>query len=222
MKAMILAAGRGERMRPLTDHTPKPLLLAGGKPLIVHHIEKLKAAGYHDLVVNTHHLAHQISTSLGDGSRWGVSIRYSHEHPQALETAGGIHKALPLLGNERFLVINGDVWCSHDLEPPAMNSDQLAHLILVDNPAHNPNGDFGLESGQINNQRRCTFSGIGWYRPSLFRALAPGPAALGPLLREQAAKGFIGGELFKGKWMDIGTPERLEQLNESLNNQAQN
>jgi N-acetyl-alpha-D-muramate 1-phosphate uridylyltransferase len=172
---MILAAGRGERMRPLTDHTPKPLLRAGGRPLIEHHLLRLHAAGYDDVIINLAHRGEQIQGHLGDGSQLGLSIRYSRE-AEALETGGGIRRALPLLGDGMFLVINGDVWCDHCLSPPHLAANDLAHLVLVDNPEHNPDGDFALEQGRVRESglERFTFSGIGWYRPELFRAHADG------------------------------------------------
>lgn len=218
MKAMILAAGRGERMRPLTDHTPKPLLEAGGKALIVHHIERLAAAGFRELVINHAHLGGLIEARLGDGACWGVSIAYSHE-PKALETGGGIFKALPLLGSEPFLVLNGDVWTDldfgrlHGLEP-----DGLAYLILVDNPEHNPKGDFALSQGRISSEGsdRLTFSGIGVYRPELFANCEASAFPLAPLLRGAMVEGLVGGEHFRGHWLDIGTPQRLLDLDCSL------
>ena len=216
MKAMILAAGRGERMRPLTDQTPKPLLEAGGKPLIVHHIERLRSAGYEELVINTHHLGAQVIEALGDGSHWGVRIQYSPESPIALETAGGIGHALPLLGNDVFLVINGDVWCDHDLTSVSLDSNSVAHLVLVPNPEHNPRGDFDLNKHQLTNNKRYTFSGIGWYRPELFKGYGDAPAPLAPLLREAIDAGRVNGEVHCGEWMDIGTPERLQQLDQLL------
>lgn len=223
MRAMILAAGRGERMRPLTDHTPKPLLQAGGKPLIVWHIERLVAAGISHLVINHAHLGLQIEQALGDGSRYGARIRYSDEG-SALETAGGIAYALPLLGNEPFAVVNGDIWCDYDFgrlhqhAAALRDGDDLAHLVLVDNPAHNPKGDFGLSADRITDHPpRLTFSGIGIYKPALFKNIPRGTkAALAPLLREQIAPGRVSGEHHPGRWMDIGTPERLAELDNFL------
>ncbi|MCL4112504.1 UNVERIFIED_CONTAM: hypothetical protein GTU68_039414 [Idotea baltica] len=226
MKAMILAAGRGERMRPLTDHTPKPLLEVGGKPLIEWHIEHLKKAGFLDIVINIAWLGNQIPEVLGDGSRFGVNLVYSDEQNSgALETAGGIVKALPLLceesSNEPFLVVNGDVWCDFPYSNinPLKNED-LAHLILVNNPEHNPNGDFELEldNSRLNEEgsNKQTFSGIGYYHPKLFNTLEAGKRPLAPLLREQMRNNKISGELFTGDWRDIGTPERLDDLNLSL------
>jgi N-acetyl-alpha-D-muramate 1-phosphate uridylyltransferase len=217
---MILAAGRGERMRPLTDHTPKPLLRAGGKPLIVHHIERLAAAELRDIVINYAHLGGQIEDALGDGSKLGVRIRYSPEG-QALETGGGIFRALPLLGPGPFLVINGDVWTDIDLAGIGLAPGDLAHLVLVDNPPHHPQGDFVLRNGRVladgpDSTPRLTFSGIGVYRPELFAGCTPGAFPLAPLLRSAMARGLVGGTRHSGIWIDIGTPERLGSLEEML------
>ncbi len=223
MKAMILAAGRGERMRPLTDHTPKPLLQAGGKPLIVWHIERLVRAGIADLVINHAHLGLHIEQALGDGSRFGARIRYSDEGT-ALETAGGIAFALHLLGDQPFAVVNGDIWCDYDFtRMPALaaqmqRSQDNLHLVLVDNPEHHPNGDFGLHGARVTDTApRLTFSGIGLYRPELFAHIARGTRApLAPLLREQIAAGKAGGEHHRGLWIDVGTPQRLDELDKRL------
>lgn len=217
MKAMILAAGRGERMRPLTDHRPKPLLVAGGKPLIRHHIEQLAAAGIRELVINHAHLGAQIEAALGDGSGFGVEIRYSPEE-QALETGGGIFRALPLLGPEPFLVVNGDVWTDVELGGLAISSADLAHLVLVDNPPHNPQGDFALIEGRVQSEgtSRLTFSGIGLYRPELFDGQTPGAFPLAPLLRRAMAEGRVSGRYHDGHWFDVGTPERLTALDDWL------
>ncbi len=216
---MILAAGRGERMRPLTDHTPKPLLQVGGKPLIVWHIEKLAAAGFREIVINHAHLGAQIEAALGNGHQFGVSIRYSPE-AEALETAGGIANALPLLGGEPFLVVNGDVFSEIDFAGMnKLKNDDLAWLLLVDNPEHNPRGDFALEDDRVIGQgpTMYTFSGIGIYRPALFEGVVRGSKAkLAPLLRTAMASGKVGGELYSGRWMDIGTPERLTELDRIL------
>lgn len=217
---MILAAGRGERMRPLTDHTPKPLLPVGGKPLIVWHIERLAAAGFSELAINHAHLGKRIEATLGDGSRWKVSIAYSDEGT-ALETAGGIANALPLLGAEAFVVVNGDVYCDYDFGRLKAHDlgDDLAYLVLVANPEHHPKGDFSLEAGRVGEggEPRFTFSGIGLYRPELFADIPPGtPAKLAPLLRAAMAQGKVGGELFTGRWLDIGTPQRLAELDAEL------
>ena len=225
MKAMILAAGRGERMRPLTDHCPKPMLFAGGKPLIVWHIERLARAGIRELVINHAHLGHMLEERLGDGSEWGVSIRFSPE-TEALETAGGIANALPLLGDAPFLVVNGDVYCALDYATfvaralMRFTQGRLAHIALVDNPPHHPEGDFALDaSGQVlaDGGSRLTFSGIGVYRPSLFAAVERGSKArLAPLLHTAIRNNQLSGEHFRGRWEDIGTPERLAALDAEL------
>ncbi len=215
---MILAAGRGERMRPLTDRTPKPLLPVAGKPLIVWHLERLARAGIRDIVINHAHLGDQIEALLDDGTAWGVSIRYAGEPPGALETAGGIANALPLLSNDSFLVVNGDIWCDLDFATlPALADHDLAHLVLVPNPGHNVSGDFALDRGRVRDlpgvPRRLTFAGIGIYRPALFAAVARGqPAKLAPLLREAMASDRVSGKTHTGRWVDVGTPERLAAL----------
>ena len=217
MKAMILAAGRGERMRPLTDLLPKPLLAAGGKPLIVHHIEKLAAAGVTQLVINHAWLGHKLVAALGDGSALGVSIHWSAEE-SALETAGGIVQVLPLLGSEPFLVINGDTWL--DLDYRALVNqplgDDLAHLWLVPNPPQHPQGDFSLQAGRVLDTPALTFSGVGLYHPAAFAGLPCGARKLAPLLRDWMAQGRVGGSLLAGEWRDIGTVDRLRELDEQL------
>ncbi len=217
MKAMILAAGRGERMRPLTDSTPKPLLCAGGKPLIVYHLEALAAAGFDSVVINHAHLGEQIERALGDGSRYGVAIHYSAEE-LALETGGGIFRALPQLGNSPFVVINGDVWCDYPYERLRHVAVKKAHLVMVDNPPQHPEGDFVLNQGQVHDGsgNRLTFSGIGLYHPSLFAGCQDGAFPLAPLLRDAMQAGEVSGEYYQGQWFDIGTPERLMQLDERL------
>jgi MurNAc alpha-1-phosphate uridylyltransferase len=226
MKAMILAAGRGERMRPLTDVTPKPLLTVGGKPLIVWHIENLARAGFRELVINHAHLGDRIEAALGDGSRFGVSIRYSPE-AEALETAGGIANALPLLGEGPFAVVNGDVFCDCDFARLAGMLRQMAerpdgpaaYLLLVDNPGHHPEGDFALAGGKIleHGEQMLTFSGIGVYLPALFAGIPAGSKAkLAPLLRTWMAHGQVAGEHYRGRWVDVGTPERLAALDREL------
>lgn len=223
MLAMILAAGRGERMRPLTDHTPKPLLQAGGKSLIVWHIERLVRAGITDLVINHAHLGKQIEQALGDGSQFGATIRYSDEG-SALETAGGIAFALHLLGEQPFAVVNGDVYCDYDFShlphcaAALANSEDGAHLVLVDNPEHNLKGDFGLQGARITDTPpKFTFSGIGLYKPQLFAGIQRGiKAPLAPLLREQIAAGKVSGEHHRGVWVDVGTPQRLHELDLQL------
>lgn len=218
---MILAAGRGERMRPLTDRTPKPLLPVAGKPLIVWHIERLARAGFHELVINHAHLGDEIEALLGDGDAWNVAIRYSAEPAGALETAGGIAHALPLLGPEPFLVVNGDVFCDWDFARAreALAADKLAHLVLVDNPPHHPAGDFTLTQDAVGlgDTARLTFAGIGVYRPALFADIVRGNVApLAPLLRDAIAAGQVSGERHAGRWVDVGTPERLTALDIDL------
>lgn len=225
---MILAAGRGERMRPLTDHTPKPLLQVGGKPLIVWHIERLCAAGFTHIVINHAHLGQQIEDALGNGAALGVSIVYSREGT-ALETAGGIATALPLMDAEVFPVVNGDVYTEFDFsrlaEPMARlaaGPDQM-HLVLVDNPPQHPNGDFVLDGDRVQrgeaSPARLTFSGVGVYHRALFdQTVAGEKAPLAPLLFQAIDAGQASGEYFGGRWVDVGTPERLQQLDESLRN----
>jgi len=214
--AMILAAGRGERMRPLTDHTPKPLLKVHDKPLIVWHIERLKKAGITQLVINHAHLGEQIEKTLGDGSSLGVSISYSPEDI-ALETGGGIARALPLLGEQPFLVVNGDVWTDINYSELALSEDDLASLVLVNNPSHNPNGDFALNNDRVTSDgaNKLTFSGVGLYQPSLFVAQPGERFPLAPLLREAMSLSKVSGFHHRGVWMDIGTPERLAEINAS-------
>lgn len=217
---MILAAGRGERMRPLTDTLPKPLLAVGGKPLIVWTIERLAGAGFRDIVVNHAHLGAVLEAALGDGARHGVRIAYSREG-EALETAGGIAKALPLLGDAPFVVVNGDIYCELDPAPLAgvLGNDADAHLVMVENPPQHPRGDFALSGGRIANTgaELLTFAGIGVYRPALFRHIVPGARApLAPILRAAADAGRASGERFAGRWVDVGTPERLAALDAAL------
>jgi MurNAc alpha-1-phosphate uridylyltransferase len=247
MRAMILAAGRGERMRPLTDSCPKPLLPAGGRPLIAWHLERLARAGVRDVVINHAWLGERLEAALGDGTAWGVRIRWSAE-TEALETAGGIVQALPLLGDEPFLVINGDVWCDWDpgrartLAHRLRALDWLAWCVLVDNPPHHPHGDFTLADGRLvvdaaaagprqgatpagaasaGAAPRLTFAGIGVYAPALFAGIAAGSRApLAPLLRAAAGEGRAGAERHLGRWVDVGTAERLEALDAQLRRSA--
>ena len=227
---MILAAGRGERMRPLTDRTPKPLLVVGGKSLIVWHIERLRSAGYNHVVINHAHLGEQIEAALGNGAAFGVSIEYSREI-SALETAGGIATALPLIDAEVFTVVNGDIYCEYDFSRLAEPLARLAaghgqaHLVLVDNPPHHPQGDFVLEGGRVTNAdipltphpARFTFSGIGVYHRALFAHTPAGEKApLAPLLRLAIDAGRVSGEHYAGRWEDVGTPARLNALDEEL------
>ena len=218
MKAMILSAGRGERMRPLTDTLPKPLLEVRGKPLIVHHIQRLAKNGFKEIVINIAHLGEKIPAALGDGSQWGVRLHYSDERQSgALESAGGIKKALKLLGEEPFLVVNGDIYCDYDFDVNFTLKDKLAHLILVPNPPHNPKGDFALKDNLLLNaaDTMYTFSGIGYYHPKLFDEVTLQKSPLAPLLRKFIAKSQISGEVFNKLWHDIGTPERLKEINEN-------
>lgn len=206
-------------MRPLTDHTPKPLLQAGGKPLIVWHIEKLAQAGFTEIVINHAHLGVQIEAALGDGSQFGVKIQYSPEQ-EALETAGGIANALPLLGEQPFLVVNGDIFCDYDLASiQPLTTGLLAWLVLVNNPEHNTTGDFALQGTTVTDEgyAKLTFSGIGVYHPQLFASVKRGSKAkLAPLLRLAMATHQVSGEHYPGRWMDIGTPERLAALDSAL------
>ncbi|MCW8906333.1 MAG: nucleotidyltransferase family protein [Sedimenticola sp.] len=213
--AMILAAGRGERMRPLTDQTPKPLLKVAGKPLIVYHLESLVEAGIRRFVINHAHLGEQIVDYLGDGSRWRVEIRYSAEPEGALETGGGIFNALPLLGPEPFWVVNGDIWTDYRFRLPVLPAGSLAHLVLVNNPPHHPDGDFLLRpGGRVDDAdgERLTYSGIGIYHPALFDGCSGGAFPLAPLLRDAMQRGEVSGEHHAGRWFDIGTPQRLAEL----------
>ena len=234
MKALIFAAGLGERMRPLTNATPKPLLEAGGKPLIAWHLERLAAAGVRDVVVNVSWLADRFPQVLGDGTRWGLRIAYSHEGPVPLETGGGMHHALPMLCGDTsaaFIAINGDIWTDFDFARLPSEPAGDAHLVLVDNPPHNPRGDFDLAaSGHVasDGDQRLTFAGIGVYRATLFNGwrevigAAPGADAspprfkLAPLLRAAMARGLVGGEHHGGRWTDVGTPARLSELDATL------
>lgn len=220
MRAMILAAGRGERMRPLTDTCPKPLLEVAHKPLIVWHIERLVASGVVDIVINHAHLGAQIEQALQSGAKWGARIQYSAE-TQALETAGGIAQALPILGTESFLVINGDIFCDINFAALAVHARTLspthaAHLMLVTNPTHHPTGDFSLDGTWVREDgiNKYTFSGVGAYHPSLFADVQRGQrAALAPLLRNAMRSNGVTGELHTGRWTDVGTPARLAELN---------
>ena len=224
MKAMILAAGRGERMRPLTDNIPKPLVTVKSKSLIVYHIERLVGAGIVDIIINHAHLGEKIEAALGDGSQWGAKIVYSPEPEGGLETAGGILQALPLLGDDPFIVVNGDVWTDYDFSALVALPlhDSLAHLVLVDNPKHHPAGDFYLSS-QAKVSEQCeagdssafTFSGISVLDPRLFHGVPVGRSKLAPLFRQAMRQNRVSGEYFAGDWQDVGTLERLECLNRS-------
>jgi len=218
MKAMILAAGRGERMRPLTDVTPKPLLKVGGDYLIAHHLNSLVAAGITEIVINHAWLGEQLEQALGDGRRYGAKIHYSAEGDVGLETAGGIKRALPLLGDEPFVVVNGDVWSDFEFSSLPSMPAGLAHLVLVDNPEFHPEGDFSLAQGDVRSDgaSKLTFSGIGVYRPELFDDVPDGRAPLAPLLRQAMVGGKVSGEHYCGGWVDVGTPQRLDELDEAL------
>lgn len=223
MKAMILAAGRGERMRPLTDTTPKPLLMAGGKPLITWHLERLASSGFRDVVINHAHLGAQIEATLGDGHAFGLNIAYSPEPPGALETAGGIAHALPLLGNEPFLVVNGDVWCDWDFRRAHALSERLAHLIFVDNPPQHADGDFCLDGDRVRYASErigptYTYAGTGVFSPRFFADVPDGTVMkLRPLLDAAIARRTLTGEHHTGRWVDVGTPQRLAELDRELN-----
>jgi len=220
MYAMILAAGRGERMRPLTDTLPKPLLCVNGKPLIVYHIEKLASLGVSDIVINQAWLGHKLPEKLGDGQRWGVNIHYIDEGNRALETAGGIKNALELIKGDCFIVVNGDVWSDFDfsLLPQMLPEQKLAHLIMVNNPTHNLAGDFAFEDTALRSDGadKYTFSGIGFYHRHLFELVTEEVAPLGPLLRLAMSDNKIEGQHHGGLWTDVGTPERLTNLDKSL------
>ncbi|HEV2607386.1 MAG TPA: nucleotidyltransferase family protein [Xanthomonadaceae bacterium] len=238
MKGLIFAAGKGERMRPLTERTPKPLLIAGGKPLIAWHLEKLAAIGVTDVVINTAWLAEQFPQTLGDGSHWGLRLHYSYEGAEPLETGGGMLHALPLLGSAPFLAINGDIWTDYDFASLPREPIGLAHLVLVNNPTQHPRGDFGVDvdgrlhpypdSPDFGALRALTFAGIGTYRPEVlddWRRLTKNPATVSdepprfstiPVLRERMLLGQVSWQQHMGAWSDIGTPQRLAQLDSAL------
>ncbi|WP_179990273.1 N-acetylmuramate alpha-1-phosphate uridylyltransferase MurU [Acinetobacter sp. YH1901141] len=223
MKAMILAAGMGNRMRPLTLHTPKPLLEVGGKPLIVWHIEKLQKIGVQEIVINTAWLGEKLADALGDGSQFGVKILWSHEG-EGLETAGGIINALPLLGNAPFILVNGDVWTTMDFAP-LLNlqlQDDLAHLVLVENPVQHPQGDFTLSENkaytfeQAQSGENLTYSGVAVMHPQMFVGLESGKRPLAPLLKQAMQQEKISAQKLQGVWVDVGTPERLNTLDQQI------
>lgn len=218
LKVMILAAGRGERMRPLSDTTPKPLLEVDGKPLIAHLIERLVRAGLRDLIINHSYLGEQIEQSLGTGGRYGARIIYSHEEGGGLETGGGIFKAMPLIESDPFAVINGDIWTDYPFERLPRSLTGLAHLVLVDNPPQHSRGDFSLLDGKVEatGKTRLTFSGIGVYARDMFAGCRPGKFPLAPLLRDAMGRGLVSGEHYNGVWRDIGTPQRLQELDQEL------
>ena len=226
MRAMLLAAGRGERMRPLTDTTPKPLLSVGGRPLIAYHLDALARGGVREVVINLSWLGAQIRAALGSGAAWGVHISYSEEGPVPLETGGGIFQALPLLGSEPFLVVNADVFTDFDPTTLRLEPQADARLVLVPNPPHHPRGDFGLESERVieraadaaaaSPQETFTYAGIGIYRPELFAGCRAGRFALLPLLQRAIAAGRLRGQLYRGGWLDVGSPARLAELDARL------
>ncbi len=217
MKAMILAAGLGTRMRPLTDQTPKPLLPVAGKPLIVWHLEALAAQGVAEVVINVSHRREQLMQALGQGEAWGLTIHWSVEE-QPLETAGGIIQALPWLGQQPFLLINGDVWWRPRWDLMQLAEGDLAHLLLVDNPVHHAQGDFMLCQGRVHEgeDSRLTFAGISLLSPDLFRGIMPGVHPLAPLLRQAIRAGLVSGHYYPGPWVDVGTPQRLQSLDQAL------
>lgn len=219
MKAMILAAGKGERMRPLTLHTPKPLVPVAGVPLIEYHLRALAAAGVKDVVINHAWLGAQIEEYLGNGAKWGLSINYSAEG-EPLETGGGIFKALPLLGDEPFALVNGDVWTEYNFSRLPQKPEGLAHLVLVDNPGHHGRGDFCLRQGQVSDgqddAQTLTYSGIAVIDPKLFEACEAGAFKLAPLLRQAMESGRVTGEHYNGHWVDVGTLERLAEVEQLI------
>lgn len=223
MKAMILAAGRGQRMRPLTDNQPKPLLSVAGKPLLTYHLEKLASAGVREVVINHAWKGEQIEQFVGDGSEWKLQVSFSPEPEGGLETAGGIIQALPLLGDEPFWVINGDIWTDWDYSelPKGLPDDMLAHLVMVDNPPHNADGDFAVKDGYLTEktQDSKTFAGIGLYRKTLLEPYPEGKHPLKPFFEKAMAERKVLASVMGGLWTDVGTPERLEQLNQQLGKQ---
>ena len=222
MKAMVLAAGFGNRLRPLTDHTPKPLLPIGGKPMIVHHLEKLAAAGFKEVVINLGHLGHKIPEALGDGSTWGLSIAYSDEGPAPLETGGGLTKALPLLGDEPFLLVNGDVWSDLDFStiPTSLAEDDLATLYLVPKPEWREKADFSLSKWRVVESEipEYLYAGIALYHPKILDEAKVEKFSIVPRLKSAISKNLVGGILFSGEWDDVGTPDRLSSLQSKYGN----
>ena len=216
MKAMLLAAGYGNRLRPLTDHTPKPLVSVGGKPLIVHHLEKLAKAGFRDVVINLGHLGAKIPEALRDGSSWGLSIAYSDEGPEPLETGGGLTKALPLLGDEPFAVVNGDVWCDLDFStiPQTLPRGDLATLYLVPKPDWRKRGDFSISQSRVveTDSPEFLYAGIAIYHPNILEGAKVEKFSIVPRLKDAISRNLVGGILFDGEWDDVGTPERLSGL----------
>jgi MurNAc alpha-1-phosphate uridylyltransferase len=221
VKAMILAAGRGERMRPLTDATPKPLLEVGGKPLVQYHIENLAAAGVREIVINLAWLGAKLREAIGDGTRFGVRIDYSDEGDAALETGGGICKALPLLGSEPFIVVSGDIWTQFPFESLRLDSGDVAHLVLVPNPEFHAQGDFGLADARVTESGpRYTYANIGIFAPEFFAGRKPERFPLGPLIREWIGRGKVSGEIYEGPWHNVGTPRQLAALDAELGSRS--
>ncbi len=222
MKAMILAAGRGQRMRPLSDKLPKPLLMVGSKRLIEYRLDALRSAQINECVINVSYQADMIREFLGDGKQWGLSIQYSDEGDEPLESAGGIIKALPLLGADLFVLINADIWTDYDLKLLPTTLGGLAHLVMVDNPQHNPDGDFCLKSDRLISKgtTKLTYSGISVFNPELFKNFIPGRRPLKPILLKAIEQNLVSGEHYRGQWSDIGTPERLRQVQKLLTNQT--
>ena len=222
MKCLLLAAGRGERLRPITDKIPKPLVKIANKTLIEYHLENLVNAGFKEVIINLSHLGHLIEEYLGDGSRFNLNIEYSQEGEDPLETAGGIVHALPKFDNKPFLVINADIWCDHPLSFANLSTNKLAHLVLVNNPEHNEKGDFAYEFGKIYNKGKnlLTFSGIGVYNPKLFANLDHGIRPLAPILRKAIDDQLISAEYFSGNWFDVGTQQRLEVVENFIVNRS--
>lgn len=223
MKTLLLAAGRGERLRPITDTLPKPLAQVAGKPLIVYHLEALARAGLREVVINLSWLGEKIREALGDGGRYGVRITYSEEGPVPLETGGGIHRALPLLGPDAFLVVNADIWTDIDFSRPLTLDDKAdARIILAPNPAHHPRGDFALDGARVVEREtgRFTYTGVGVYRPEFFAGCSPGKFPLLPLLKRAIAAQRLLGEVYRGEWLDIGSPERLAWLDAQVRGRA--
>jgi MurNAc alpha-1-phosphate uridylyltransferase len=225
MRAMILAAGRGERMRPLTDHTPKPLLRVAGKPIIQYHIEALAAEGVRDIVINLAWLGGQVRGALGNGSQFGVHIEYSDEGDSALETGGGVFKALPLLGKDPFIVVSGDVWTEYPFLDcvKKLSSADIAHFVVVPNPEFHARGDFGLVDGRlVDAGERYTYANIGVLRPEFFAGCQPGRFPLAPLMFDWIRKGRVSGELYRGSWHNVGTPQQLAQIDQEASAQRRN
>lgn len=218
MRAMILAAGRGERLRPITDDMPKPLIEVGGQSLLERHLENLRAAGITSVVINLGWLGDRIVEHIGTGARFDLEVIYSQEGDNILETGGGIHKALPMLGNEPFLVVNGDIYTDMPVPDVSLDGDTLGHLVMVPTPDYRDSGDFNLEEGFVRNgvDAAYTFSGVAFYRPAFFDGCEAGRFSIAPMLREAADRGQLSGSLYEGRWADAGTPERLAELRESI------